>query len=27
VAWFKHNPWFDEEVVPALREQVASVMR
>ncbi len=23
VAWFKHNPWFDAEVVPALRERVA----
>ena len=24
--WFKHNPWFDAEVVPALRARVASVM-
>lgn len=23
VAWFKHNPWFDAEVLPNLREQVA----
>lgn len=27
VAWFKHNPWFDAEVVPALRERVAAVLR
>ena len=26
VAWFKHNPWFDAEVVPALREQVAAAL-
>jgi uracil-DNA glycosylase len=26
VGWFKHNPWFDAEVLPALRETVASVM-
>lgn len=26
VGWFKHNPWFDAEVVPALRECVAEVM-
>ena len=26
VGWFKHNPWFDAEVVPALRERVANVM-
>jgi len=26
VGWFKHNPWFDAEVIPALRETVASVM-
>ncbi len=26
VGWFKHNPWFDAEVVPALREAVAGVM-
>lgn len=26
VAWFKHNPWFDAEVVPALRERVATVL-
>ncbi len=27
VAWFKHNPWFDAEVVPALRECVADALR
>jgi uracil-DNA glycosylase len=26
VGWFKHNPWFDAEVVPALREAVAASM-
>jgi uracil-DNA glycosylase len=26
VAWFKHNPWFDAEVLPALRLQVAAAM-
>lgn len=26
VAWFKHNPWFDAEVVPALRECVAAAL-
>ena len=26
VAWFKHNPWFDAEVLPALREQVSAVL-
>lgn len=26
VAWFKHNPWFDAEVVPALRERVATAL-
>ena len=26
VAWFKHNPWFDAEVVPALRERVAAAL-
>ena len=26
VAWFMHNPWFDAEVVPALREQVSAVL-
>jgi len=25
-AWFKHNPWFDDEVVPALRTRVAEVL-
>jgi uracil-DNA glycosylase len=24
--WFKHNPWFDNEVVPALRTRVAEVL-
>ena len=27
VAWFKHNPWFDAEVVPALRERVALALQ
>jgi uracil-DNA glycosylase len=27
IAWFKHNPWFDAEVVPALRERVAAVLK
>jgi uracil-DNA glycosylase len=26
IAWFKHNPWFDAEVVPALRERVAQTL-
>ena len=26
VAWFKHNPWFDAEVVPSLRERVAAAL-
>ncbi|MCX7042522.1 MAG: uracil-DNA glycosylase family protein [Gammaproteobacteria bacterium] len=26
VAWFKHNPWFDAEVLPALRDQVSAVL-
>jgi uracil-DNA glycosylase len=26
VGWFKHNPWFDAEVIPALREAIASAM-
>lgn len=26
VAWFKHNPWFDAEVLPALREHVAAAL-
>jgi uracil-DNA glycosylase len=26
VGWFKHNPWFDAEVVPALRHAVADAM-
>ena len=26
VGWFKHNPWFDAEVIPALRETVAAAM-
>jgi len=27
VAWFKHNPWFDAEVVPALRKRVAAALK
>jgi uracil-DNA glycosylase len=27
IAWFKHNPWFDAEVVPALREHVAAALK
>jgi len=26
VGWFTHNPWFNDEVLPALREAVARVM-
>ena len=26
IGWFMHNPWFDAEVVPALRERVARVL-
>ena len=26
VGWFLHNPWFDEEVVPALRARVQAVL-
>ena len=26
VAWFKHNPWFDAEAVPALRAKVAEAL-
>ena len=26
VAWFKHNPWFEAEVLPALRELVATAL-
>ena len=26
VGWFKHNPWFDDEVVPALRKRVEEVL-
>lgn len=26
VAWFKHNPWFDAEAVPALRAKVADAL-
>jgi uracil-DNA glycosylase len=26
VAWFKHNPWFDAEVLPTLRERVAAAL-
>lgn len=24
--WLKHNPWFEQEVLPALREQVGSLL-
>ncbi len=26
-AWFKHNPWFDHEVVPALQYQISQVLK
>ena len=26
VAWFKHNPWFDAEVVPALKARVSQAL-
>ncbi|HLT05580.1 MAG TPA: uracil-DNA glycosylase family protein [Pseudomonas sp.] len=26
VGWFKHNPWFEAEVVPALRKRVKAVL-
>ena len=26
IGWFMHNPWFDAEVVPTLRERVARVL-
>jgi uracil-DNA glycosylase len=26
IGWFRHNPWFDDEVVPALRKRVAEVL-
>jgi uracil-DNA glycosylase len=26
VGWFRHNPWFDDEVVPALRKRVTEVL-
>ena len=26
VAWFKHNPWFDAEVLPVLRDHVAAAL-
>lgn len=26
IAWFVHNPWFEAEVLPALREQVAAAL-
>ena len=26
VAWFKAKPWFDAEVLPALRTRVAEVL-
>src|SRR5688500_11109561 len=27
IAWFVHNPWFDADVLPALREAVAAAIR
>jgi len=26
VGWFQHNPWFEAEVVPAMRTRVAEVL-
>ncbi len=26
IGWFQHNPWFEAEVLPALRAQVAAVL-
>jgi uracil-DNA glycosylase len=26
IGWFRHNPWFDDEVVPALRKRVSDVL-
>jgi uracil-DNA glycosylase len=26
MAWFKHHPWFEAEVLPALRERVAAIL-
>jgi uracil-DNA glycosylase len=26
LAWFKRNPWFEEDVLPALRERVAALL-
>lgn len=26
IAWFQHNPWFEREVLPALRERVAEAL-
>jgi uracil-DNA glycosylase len=26
-AWFKYNPWFAEQVIPAVRERIARLMR
>jgi len=26
IGWFRHNPWFDDEVVPALRKRVEQVL-
>ncbi|MFT3806931.1 MAG: uracil-DNA glycosylase family protein [Arenimonas sp.] len=26
IAWFQHNPWFEREVLPALRERVAGAL-
>jgi len=27
IAWFVHNPWFDAEVLPALRKRVAAALQ
>ena len=27
IAWFQRNPWFDHEVVPALRDRVNSILQ
>ena len=26
IGWFRHNPWFDDEAVPALRKRVAATL-
>jgi uracil-DNA glycosylase len=27
LAWLKRNPWFEKQVIPALRKRVAALMR